>query len=371
MEYLLGKKIAITFDYVMQYGGAEVILIELLNIFPNASLYTPILWKGNIPNDVWAKIIKHRVYVSFLNKFYFMRKVWKFFLPFNAKFFENLDLDNYDVVISISSGFAKWLNCKSHTKHIAYINTPPRFLWGMQTTTFEKIPRFIRFLLSFQLNKWRRKDKYYARQADKIYGNSQNIVNKIKKFYKTDAYVLYPPVSIKHMSVSKDIFMNQKDFYLIINRLVAYKQIDKVIEAFNILGKTLVIIGDGPEISNLKRIAGEKIFFTGFVDEKIKYSYLASCKALIYPGEEDFGIGMVESLLFGKPVIAYKGGGAIEILDEKSGKFFGSHDPEVIKKTILSFEEQNYSSTYIKERAEKFSVQKFRDNIGNILKGLF
>lgn len=362
-------KIAITHDYLINFGGAELVLIELLRIFPNADLYTPIAWKKKFSAQFWEEIEKHTLKTSFINNLKWTEKFWKFFLPFHARFFEKQNFLSYDLVISISSGFAKWISIPANapTKHLAYINTPPRFLWGMDSTIFYKLPQIIKFMIKPVLSNWQKKDKAYVHEADMVIANSTNIKKKVELIYNLRSGVIFPPVTRPATVYNSD----QKEFYLIINRLVAYKRIDSIIEAFNKSTKKLVIIGDGPERSNYDKLAKENVLLTGFLDDKSRNRYLAECKAFIYPGEEDFGISMVEAMFMGKPIIAYKKGGSQDIIDENTGVIYEKHDTESILKATDNFETKSFNTEVIRKRAELFSKEVFEKNIVSAVSELF
>ncbi len=363
---LKGMKIAITHDYLITFGGAELVLLELLEMFPQADLYTAVAWEEGFSGELWEKISKHEIKTSFINNLKWFRKFWKVFLPFHAMFFQKQNLDKYDFVISVSSGFAKWLNTNKPTKHLAYINTPPRFLWGMDSTMFYKLPRVIKLLLNPLLNAWKNKDLYYTKKADYVIGNSSNIRDKIKDIYDLEADVIYPPVNKPEIAISDNI----KDYYLVINRLVAYKRIDSIVQAFNEIGKRLIIIGEGPERGHLESMARDNVTLTGFLSNAERNKYLAECKGFIYPGEEDFGISMVEAMFLGKPVIAYVKGGSRDILDDLSGVLYENHDTKSIISAIHKFETINFDREKIMTRADKFSDKTFKDRINGVINSL-
>ncbi|KKQ35985.1 MAG: Glycosyl transferase group 1 [candidate division WS6 bacterium GW2011_GWA2_37_6] len=359
-------KVAITHDYLIEYGGAEVVLRELLKLFPKADLYTAIYKEDKSQRELWIEVSRHKIYTSFVNKLPLKKIFWKILLPLHIRFFRNLDLSGYDLVISSSAGFAKFIEVKAPTKHIAYIHTPPRFLWGFETSFFHKIPFPIKALLKPILKKWNKLDYYYARKASLVVTNSRNIQEKIHKCYGINAKIVYPPVDIE--SILKAQEEPKQNFYLVVSRLHKYKNIDLIIKAFNKNRHKLIIVGDGPERKYLKEIAGSNIEFEGFIDEQAKIRLLKQAKAFLFAAEEDFGIVMVEALAAGTPVIAYAKGGALEIIKEGSnGIFFSKQDPDLVNDSIIALEKLSFRKSDIVQSARNFSSQIFEQKIEELI----
>jgi len=362
MQNLQDKKIAITHDYLIEYGGTEMVLWELLKIFPQADVYTALFKPTKRKRDFWITVEKHITQTSFINKLPFIRKTWKIFMPFYIRFFQKLDLSKYDLVISSSAAFAKYINTDKGTKHVAYIHTPPRFLWGYDTSVFHKIPAPFRFLARPILNKWRKLDKKYVGQADVLLANSHYIQSKIKEVYNAQAKVLFPPVAIE--SILNAPKQEPQDFYLTIGRIYDYKKIDVIVKAFVENKEKLVVIGDGPQRQKLEKIATKNIQILGFVDEDAKVKLLKQCKAFVFAADEDFGIVMVEALAAGKPVIAYRKGGALEIVQEgKTGLLFSEQTPKSLNQAIEKFQSLKYSEDQIIASSKNFTTKNFRKNI--------
>lgn len=362
-------KIAISYDFLIMYGGSEVVLELLMDMFPQAEIFTTSVWIENFPEEFRTSLSKHKVHKSRLLSLPFFKKIWKFFLPSYARYFQTLNLENYDLVISVSSSFSKWINVKK-PKHIAFINTPPRFLWGLETSNLHKVPGFLRILLSPILTHWKNKDRDYACKADLVIANSTNIKSRIEDLYGVESEVIYPPLINKEINLD-NINNIDSDYYLIINRLVKYKKIDNIIQLFNTINRKLIIVGDGPEREQLKRLATGNIEFKGFVTEEDKYRYLVNAKALIYPGEEDFGIGMVEALAYGKPILAFNGGGAREIVNEDTGILFDSYDVFSLQKKVLDLEKKNFDKNKIINRSKLFSREVFVENFTRHIINIF
>ncbi|MBN1331334.1 glycosyltransferase [Candidatus Dojkabacteria bacterium] len=352
-------KIAITHDYLLEYGGAEMVLWEILKIFPQAELYSPIIRPTKKQRAFWLEVSKHKIHSSFLSSLPLPKLAFKFLLPLQIGFFKRLKFDDYDLVISSSAGFSKFLNLTEKTKHIAYIHTPPRFVWGYETSFFHKMPGVLRFILKPILNKWKRQDIEYAKKADLILTNSKNIQGKIRQAYKKDSTVIYPPADVANLLSSEP--SGKEDFYLTIGRIYPYKRIDLIVEAFGKTKEKLIVIGDGPGRRRLERISRENISFRGFVDEDVKVELLQKAKGFVFAAEEDFGIVMVEALAAGTPVIAFAKGGAIEIVQEgKNGILFEEQTKESIIQGLKEFASKKFDSEFIKKSAWKFSSENFR-----------
>lgn len=355
-------KIAITHDYLYEYGGAEQVLWELLKMFPSAVLYTSVYRPTKKQRAFWFEVKKHRVNRAIISRIRLPKLFYKGLLFLQVSYFWNLRLRKYDVVISSSSAFAKYIRTPKSTKHIAYIHTPPRFIWGYETAFYHKIPGLIRKILQPYINKLRVLDKKVVKAASTVLTNSKNIQTKIKETYGVDAKIVYPPVQIESILNRKNV--SKKDFYLTIGRLYDYKKIDLIVKAFAELNKELIVIGDGPQRKELEKTAGENTKLAGFVDEEEKIKLLQEAKGFVFAAEEDFGIVMVEALAAGTPVIAYNKGGAQEIIENnKNGILFNEQTVEGIKKAIDAFEKVNFNPETVCTSANKFSPDNFRKEV--------
>lgn len=340
-----------------------MVLWEILKYFPEADLYTSIYKPTKKPRAFWAKIAKHRVYSSKLSKIPLPKLFYKLLSNTQAKYFEKLKLNKYDLVISSSSAFAKFINTKA--THIAYIHTPPRFLWGFETAVFHRIPWVFKLLAKPKIDQLKKKDIKYTKKADKIITNSHNIKQKIKEIYKRNSQIIYPPVDIENIISFPP--QEKKDFFLTIGRLYPYKKIDLIVRAFTQTNKKLIIIGDGPQRPYLENISGKNIEYKGFVDEETKLKLLKQAKGFVFACDEDFGIVMVEALAAGTPVIAYAKGGSLEIIDTKNGVLFEKQTPNSLKKALITFEAHTFSEKYLRKSAQKFSNKNFNSKLSKII----
>src|SRR3989344_5111776 len=328
-------KIALVHDWLVNLSGAERVLIELHKIFPSAPIYT--LFYNKKFTDKYFPGVEIRT--SFLNRIPFVAKKHKYLVPLMPTAIESFDLGEFDLVISSSAVFSKGLVLKPKTRHICYCYSPTRQIWdlnGVDQKSKIKNQNFLEDIAEHFLRIW---DRHASDRADQFVAISEHVRQRIQKYYRRDAIVIYPPVSVssKSESLNPKQYQNSKfkiqnsDYYLIASRLYKHKNVDVAIEAFAKLNLPLVIVGTGPEYKKLKRQSEKckKIKILGFVaDEELPY-YHQNCKAFIMPQEEDFGITPIEAMSFGKPVLALRKGGATEtILEGQTGGFFDDPIPE-------------------------------------------
>lgn len=348
-------KIAIIHDYLNQYGGAERVLETFLEIWPDADVYTLLYNKNNISQTLRAR----KINVSFLNAFPFERVYYEYLLPFYPLAIEKFDTRKYDLVISSSSAWAKGALTGLKTCHISYCYNPMRFAWDTffsVTGTRGIISKGLSLIISF-LRIW---DLSSSKRPDKYFTISRFVQKRITKYYHLDSEIIYPPVDTEYFK--PDVHKRQEEFFLLVSRLKPYKRIEIAIEAFNILGLPLVIIGEGSHSGALKKKAKRNIQFLSNIDDKTLLSYYQRCRAFIFPAEEDFGIVPLEAQACGKPVIAYRGGGSLETVKEGvTGEFFYPQTSKAIVKTVRAFNADKYDSDMIRKHALQFSKNIFKE----------
>lgn len=351
-------RIALVHDYLVQYGGAERVLECFTELFPYAPIYT-LVYSQELMHGVFeGKNIK----TSFIQKFPFAKVRHRIFPQFMPMAIEQFDFSDYDIVLSDSSSYAKGIITGPETLHICYMHTPMRYAWDdcHKYVSDFNFPRLIKKFIPFVMNYIRIWDRVSADRVDRLIANSNFVAKRIKKYYKRDCIVIHPPVNVDDFYVSS----KREYYFLMVGRLLAYKRHDIAIEAFNKLGLPLKIIGRGPELKKLQKIAGPTIEFLGRVpDEKIA-DYYAKCRAFIFPQEEDFGIVAIEAMASGRPIIAYRAGDIAENMDEdKVGIFFDSQTPEDIVAAVEKFKDEDYDPAYIREKSKKFDKVIFKARI--------
>ncbi|OGH11549.1 MAG: hypothetical protein A3B38_01945 [Candidatus Levybacteria bacterium RIFCSPLOWO2_01_FULL_36_13] len=345
-------KVALVYDRVNKWGGAERVLLSLNKIFPKADLFTSVYNKEKAP---WAK--KFNIKTSFLQKIPGASSRHEFLATLMPIAFEGFNFENYDLVISVTSESAKGIITKPKTLHICYCLTPTRYLWSGYNVYFKGrlFKLFSKPVVSY-LRLW---DKIASQRPDYYIAISNEVKKRIKNYYGQNSSVIFPPLSISDV---KPKLPAEQNYFLIISRLVAYKRIDMAISVFNKLKLPLKIIGTGWEEGKLKRKAGSNIEFIKNLSEEELYGYYLNCRAFIFPTTEDFGLAMVEAQYFGKPVIAYKAGGALDIVKEgKTGEFFGS-EPE-LENVLENFKANRYNREACIENSLRFSHKEFKKNL--------
>ncbi len=352
-------RVAIVYDRVNKFGGAERVLLALHEIFPKAPLFTSVYSEEKAG---WANVFPE-IRTSFLQKIPFVKtnhELVPFLMPMA---FELFDVKDFDLVISVTSEFAKNINVRNGT-HICYCLTPTRYLWSHHADYFGD--NFLRKFMTPMIFLLRQVDKRASKKPDIMIAISSSVQKRIKKYYGRDAKIIFPPVDVgkfaSHMKRSKE------RYFLIVSRLVKYKRVDLAIEAFNELGLPLVIIGTGREEKKLRKIAKENVSFLGSVSDKKVAKYYADARAFIMPQEEDFGLTAVEAHSFGVPVIAYKAGGALDSVTKSTGVFFEKQDKESLVNAIKKFERMKFERKVVRRNAERFSKEKFKREFLQLVK---
>lgn len=350
-------KIAIAHDYLNQFGGAERVVEVLHEIFPQAPIYTSIYLPHKLPDPFKGMDIR----TSFMQRLPFLEKHFKKYLFLYPMAFESFDLSDYDVVLSSSSAFAKGIRKGPDTCHICYCYSPMRFVWRYEDyVEKEDYNLLIKLILPVLLRGMKKWDLKTNKNVDHFIAISNYIAKRIKNLYNATSEVIYPPVSVKAFSLSENI----SDYFLIVSRLNAYKKVDVAIKAFNKLGLPLKIIGEGPYKQNLMAIAGKNIEFLGKIPDKELPGHYSRCRAFIFPGEEDFGITPVESQAAGRPVIAYRSGGALEtVVENKTGVFFDEQNEDSLADAVKRFMKMDFDVKTIRENALKFDKEVFKTRI--------
>ncbi len=345
--------VAIVYDRVNKWGGAERVLLALHEMFPGAPLYTSLY---SPQKAKWAR--KFEVRTSFLQRLKFLRDKHELLGLFMPIAFESFDFSEFDLVISVTSESAKGIITPPQVKHICICLTPTRYLWSEYGQYFKNpIFRFITSPLVWYLKKW---ELVAIQRPDYIIAISQNIQRKIGKFYGKKSDVIYPPAS-SILQEENIIEPQNKDYLLVVSRLVPYKKIDIVVKAANELNLPLVVVGKGIEEQYLREIAGKTVQFKRSVRDDVLRGYLKNAKVLIYPSEEDFGIGMVEAQLHGTPVIAFRKGAASEIVvPGETGELFEQQTAGSLIAVLKKFNATSYNRDRCRKNGMRFSNQVFK-----------
>jgi glycosyltransferase involved in cell wall biosynthesis len=355
-------KIAIVHDYFTQLGGAEKVAEELYNMLPNADLFATVALTNRMPDTLRGVPIR----TSWMQKLPKMKEYYRLYFPLYPLAVSSLDLSAYDLVISSSSGYVKGVRANSDAIHVCYCHTPMRWVWSFDSySARESFGAGVRAVLPTLIRGLRYWDESAARQPDHFVANSKTVAARIQRAYGRSAEVIVPPIDINRFKLSRE----QDDYYVVLARLVSYKRVDLAVSACTRLGRKLVVIGSGTALESLKAQAGPTIQFLGRVpDEEVEF-HVSRCRALIFPGEEDFGMAPLEVAAAGRPTIAFRAGGAIEtVVEDVTGVFFDEQTTEALVDAIERFEQREWPSSVLRRHAEGFSSEVFRERFTRFLR---
>lgn len=349
------KKVALVHDWFISYRGGEKVFEAIAELFPEADVYC--LFKSK--NFKAASLENRKVEASFLNRWPWVSHYYRYLLPLYPSAIETLDLTAYDVVVSSSHAAAKGVITGVQTTHVSYCHTPMRYLWDKSFEYFKGSKRLLYSCFLKQLRIW---DAISAQRVDFFIANSNFTKKRIEKFYRRDARVVYPFVDDRWLK--RPLNESAGKYYLVVSGLVPYKNIELAIRACESLGKSLKIVGSGPEEKKLRALSKNNTEFLGYVANDDLIPLYENARALLFPGEEDFGIVPLEAMAMGKPVIALGKGGALEtVIPEQTGVLFPAPTVESLKQAIQNFEKLTFSASVCREQAAKFSKEKFQKEL--------
>jgi glycosyltransferase involved in cell wall biosynthesis len=349
-------KIALVHEWLLNVSGSEKVLLEMKKIYPKAPIYTSVY-----NPERTEPFADFEIRTSFLQHLPLARSKREILIPFAPLAFEQFDLGGFEVVLSNCHAAAKGVITKPDTIHICYCNTPTRYLWEPDVDPRARGGKlsWLRNRTAHNMRVW---DRLAADRVDYFIANSNYVASRIKKYYKRDSIVIYPPVDINRFDLAKSAEI--KDYFLFVSRLIPYKKCDLVVAAFNDLGLPLKIIGEGPEKKRLQKMAKNNIEFLGYVSDLEQKKYYEEARGFIFPAEEDFGIVPVEAMAAGRPVIAYCIGGASEtVVPGQTGVLFKEQTTQCLIDAVRNFKENDYDPKKIRKQAEKFSAERFRKEL--------
>nr|WP_320136961.1 glycosyltransferase [uncultured Amphritea sp.] len=357
-------KVAIVHYWLNGMRGGEKVLESFCSLYPDADIYTHVYDSEKISD----KIKKHRIYTSFISKLPFSKKKYQAYLPFMPLALEQLDLTEYDLVISSESGPAKGVVTRPEALHICYCHSPMRYVWDMYYQYMDEAGLLKKIVVSPLIHYLKIWDFVSAARVDSFIANSSYVAKRIEKIYRRSSTVINPPVDVESFYVSEE----QGDYYLMLGQLVSYKKPELAVKAFMKSGKKLVVVGEGECKKNIIKMAEgyDNIEILGRQPfDKISELY-SKCKALIFPGVEDFGIVPLEAMASGRPVIAYGAGGVLDsVRNKKTGLFFYEQTIESINAAVDDYETEKYKfdPVEIRKHAELFSIINFEKSIRNFI----
>lgn len=357
------KKVAIIHDWLVVYAGAEKVLEELIKVYPDADLFSIVDF---IPTGKRDFIANKKVTTSFIQKLPFAKKKYRNYLPLMPLAVEQFDLSAYDLIISSSHAVAKSVITGPDQLHISYVHSPIRYAWDLQHQYLKEsgLDKGLKgWLTRYLLHRIRKWDVGTANRVDRMIANSSFIKRRIEKVYRRESIVIHPPVSVDEFVLCEE----KSDFYLTASRMVPYKKMDLIIQAFKQMpDKHLKVIGDGPDFEKLQKLAANSsnIELLGYQPFDVLKSSMQKAQAFVFAAEEDFGIIPVEAMACGTPVIAYGKGGILDtVIDQKTGILFKEQTPDSLIKAVSEFEAHSFSYKDIRKHALGFSQENFQQAI--------
>jgi glycosyltransferase involved in cell wall biosynthesis len=355
-------RVALVHDYFTQLGGAEKVAEELYRMLPDASVFATVAFSSCMPRLLKNADVQTTWMQSLpkIDKYY---RVYFLLYPFAIA---SMDLSKYDLVLSSSSSYAKGITANRDAIHVCYCHTPMRWVWSYKNYSGRESFGFTRgVLLPILIRGLRYWDEGASRQPDHFVANSRVVAGRIRRAYGRCAEVIHPPIDTQRFRASRE----REDYYVILSRLAPYKRIDLAIQACNERKKKLIVIGVGTDRKRLEGLAGPSITFLGRASDDVVKHCVSRCRALIFPGEEDFGMAPLEVAAAGRPTIAYRAGGALEtIVENVTGIFFDRQAPEELGDAIERLEMQDWSPDELTRHSRNFGVQVFQDRFRSFLR---
>ncbi|TXK83701.1 glycosyltransferase [Paenibacillus sp. N3.4] len=348
-------KIAIAHDYLVQMGGAERVVEVFHQMFPNAPIYTTMFKSNGLLDELRDADIR----ASWMQKMPGGQNHFKEMLPLYPFAIKDFDFSEFDIVLSSSSAFMKSIQVPKETFHLCYCHTPMRFAWDYDTYMERQSKSSVmKRLLKIYIDRLKHWDQKTSVNVNQFIANSSVVKKRIRNYYQRDADIIFPPINTSRFHSTTSI----ENYYLVVSRLVSYKRIDLAVEAFNRNGLPLYIVGEGPDMVRLKQMAKGNVRFLGRLDDKAVTKMMAECRALIFPGEEDFGITPLEANAAGRPVVAYQAGGALDtIVPLVNGVFFKRQEVDDLLGAIDEVESHAWDVGKIMNHANKFDEKAFMD----------
>jgi glycosyltransferase involved in cell wall biosynthesis len=353
-------RVALIHDWLTNLAGAERVLMAMCESFPHAPIYTSVYCPEHFPGLEGTD-----VRTSFLQRIPGAKTRHQAFPLLRTVAFERFDLCEYDVVLSSCHAEAKGVITRPETMHICYCYTPVRYYWSgyhhyLENPRYGALNPIVKAVMPYMTNYLRVWDRGAADRVDLFVAISRHVAKRIKKYYRRDADVIYPPVNTSWLGMSQSV----DDYFLLVGRLIPYKRADIVVEAFNRLGLPLKIAGTGSELESLRSMAAPNIEFLGRVSDDELRDLYSHCQALVFPQEEDFGIVPLEAMASGRPVIAYRAGGALEtVLDGVTGIFFDRQNAQSLIEAVRGFDPGSFSPERARRQALRFDVEVFKEHL--------
>jgi len=346
-------KVAIVHDFFCNLGGSDQVAAALHQLYPDAPVYTLLVSDRNRQGELLQGM---NIKTSFVQRLPLARRRHEIYLPLFPLAIESFDLTGFDLLLSSSHACAKGVIPAPEALHICYCHTPARYAWDLSYLYARRAPWLLRGHIALVMHRFRTWDVSTASRVDHFVANSHFVAQRIERYYRRPSTVIYPPVDTAYFAPGE----RSGDYHLVVSRLTAYKQIDLAIEAFNRLGKPLWIVGDGPDRRRLRAMAGSNVRFLGPLPREGVRDAMRGCRALIFPGKEDFGITPVEVQATGRPVIAYGRGGALEsVIEGVTGAFFTEQTAGALCEAVDRADRLPFDRDAIRRHAVQFDREVF------------
>jgi glycosyltransferase involved in cell wall biosynthesis len=345
-------RVAIVHDWLTGMRGGERVLEQMLHVFPQAELFTLLHRPGTVSGIIEAR----RIHSSWLQLVPFAAETYRYYLPLFPRAVEAFDLRGFDVVLSSSHCVAKGARVPAAVPHVCYCHTPMRYLYDQSRAYAQRFSWPVRLGFAGARDRLRRWDQATSRRVTHFIANSAHVRDRIHSLYGRNASVLYPPVAVDRFEPAAQ----HEDYYVSLAALVPYKRVDLVVDAFNRLQRRLIVIGSGPELPYLRKIAGPNITFTGWLPDDEVAALLSLSRGLVFAGVEDFGIALVEAQAAGVPVVALAAGGALETVTDGTGVLFHEPTSDAIMRAVAAAELRSFSPAMLRSHAQRFHPERFR-----------
>ncbi len=353
--------VALLHHWLVTYRGGEQVLEAIGELVPDADIYTHVVRTS----ELTPGLRRHEVRTTFIQRLPFSSRLYPYYLPLMPLALDRLDMSGYDLVISSEAGPSKGVLCPPGSFHVCYCHSPMRYLWDHYHVYCESLNPLARPIFRLVAHYMRAWDRQSALGVDQFVANSRFVAQRIWRVYRRDAEVIHPPVDVDFFAPKTE----HQGYYLVLGQLVPYKRADLVVDAFRDLDRKAVVVGEGPELARLRKGAPPNVEFRGRLTRSGVRQALENCRALLFPGEEDFGIVPLEAMASGKPVIAYGSGGVLDTVRGDTGVLFNTQSTDSLRRAIQEFEEResDFQAADIALHASSFSKQRFQEQLRDLL----
>ena len=361
---LMTSRVALVHDFLLDLRGAERVFAAICDEWPDADIFTAVYDEKGTE----GRFAHRRVHSSFLQRLRPTARTFRPLLPLYPHAIESFDLRGYDTVVSSSSAWAHGVLVDPGAVHVCYCHNPFRYAWSEREPTLAARNPAVRPVLRFLLNRWRQWDWIAAQRVDRYVANSAITSARIRRYLGRDSSVIHPPVEVERFAAPGPGELG--DHYVVLAELMAHKRIDVAVQAFNALGRPLVVVGDGPELRRLRRLAGPAISFTGRASDPEVARLLRTSRALVVTATEEFGIAAVEAQASGRPVIALGEGGVLEsVIDGVTGTFYDRNEPDALAAAVAGFDAGAVDPADCVASARRFGTERFKAELAAVVDG--